>query len=203
MLSGAIQRLGGGPSGNSRRLLFFAGLSLAVLAFVLLLGLGLAAVSRTGTTAEVGVVTAARDIDTLRAAMRSGIVHYLIKPFRFSAFKEKLETYAALCERMGRLEEADQKDVDRLYSLLRTGSHQEDLPKGLSRPTLDLVEACLSNATRALTAEEVAQAAGISRVTARRYLDHLARAERAEVGMRYGSRGRPEHRYRSNAGKPS
>jgi Flp pilus assembly protein CpaB len=62
MLSGAIQRLGGGPSGNSRRLLFFAGLSLAVLAFVLLLGLGLAAVSRTGTTAEVGVVTAARDI---------------------------------------------------------------------------------------------------------------------------------------------
>jgi Flp pilus assembly protein CpaB len=62
MLSGAIERLGGGPTGNSRRLLFFAGLSLAVLAFVLLLGLGLAAVGRTGTSGEVGVVTAARDI---------------------------------------------------------------------------------------------------------------------------------------------
>ncbi len=62
MLSGAIERLGGGPTGNPRRLLFFAGLSLAVLAFVLLLGLGLAAVDHTGTSGEVGVVTAARDI---------------------------------------------------------------------------------------------------------------------------------------------
>lgn len=62
MLSGAFERLGGGPSGNSRRLLFIAGLSLAVLAFVLMLGLGLAAVGRNGTTVEVGVVTAARDI---------------------------------------------------------------------------------------------------------------------------------------------
>lgn len=62
MLSGAIERLGGGPSGNSRRVIFIAGLSLAVLAFLLLLGLGLAAVGRTGTTGQVGVVTATRDI---------------------------------------------------------------------------------------------------------------------------------------------
>ena len=62
MLSGAIQRLGGGPGGNPRRLLFVAGLSLAVLAFVLMVGLGLAAVSQTGTGTEVDVVTASRDI---------------------------------------------------------------------------------------------------------------------------------------------
>lgn len=62
MLSGAIERLSGGPSGNSRRLIFIAGLSLAVLAFVLLLGLGLAAIGRSGTTGQVGVVTANRDI---------------------------------------------------------------------------------------------------------------------------------------------
>ena len=62
MLSGAIQRIGGGPGGNRRRLLFVAGLSLAVLAFVLMLGLGLAAVNHSGTGADVDVVTATRDI---------------------------------------------------------------------------------------------------------------------------------------------
>jgi two-component system CitB family response regulator len=32
-------------------------------------------------------------------------------------------------------------------------------------------------------------------VTARRYLDHPVQAGRVEVVMRYGSPGRPEHRY--------
>jgi response regulator of citrate/malate metabolism len=148
---------------------------------------------------DVIAITAARDIDTLRAGMRSGIIHYLIKPFRFAMFKEKLESFAALQDRIGRLGEAEQKDVDRLYSLLRTSSEPQDLPKGLSRPTLELVEQCLASSDRALSAEEVAQEAGISRVTARRYLDHLARMDRAEVRMRYGSRGRPEHRYRASS----
>jgi Flp pilus assembly protein CpaB len=62
MLSGAVQRLGGGQGGNPRRLLFIAGLTLAVLAFVLMLGFGLNAISRNATGANVDVVTAAQDI---------------------------------------------------------------------------------------------------------------------------------------------
>jgi two-component system CitB family response regulator len=50
-----------------------------------------------------------------------------------------------------------------------------------------------------LTATQVGERAGISRVTARRYLDHLCRLGRVEVAMRYGSPGRPEHRYRRMA----
>lgn len=151
---------------------------------------------------DVIAITAARDIDTLRSGMRQGIVHYLIKPFRFATFREKLESFAALREKMDRMAEADQADVDRIYSLLRTSSKREDLPKGLSRLTLDLVEKCLADAKSAMSAEDVAEAAGISRVTARRYLDHLAREDRAEVRMRYGSRGRPEHRYRASSSRP-
>jgi two-component system CitB family response regulator len=152
---------------------------------------------------DVIAITAARDIETLKAAMSSGIIHYLIKPFRFTTFKQKLESYAELREKMGRLGEADQKDVDRLYSLLRTSAEPEHLPKGLSRPTLELVEGCLRQTTEGMSAEEVAQLAGISRVTARRYLDHLARLERVDVRMRYGSRGRPEHRYRASSAAPA
>jgi response regulator of citrate/malate metabolism len=148
---------------------------------------------------DVIAITAARDVETLRSAMQSGVVHYLIKPFRFAAFEEKLKSYAALRDRMGRITEADQHDVDRLYGLLRPTPTAQDLPKGLSMPTLALVEGAMSQGSSGLSAEEVAQKAGISRVTARRYLDHLAQVGRVEVRMRYGSRGRPEHRYRLSA----
>jgi response regulator of citrate/malate metabolism len=145
---------------------------------------------------DVIAITAARDVETLRLAMQSGVVYYLIKPFRFAAFEEKLKSYATLRDRMGKITEADQYDVDKLYGLLRPTATAQDLPKGLSLPTLALVEGAVSLASGGLSAEEVAQKAGISRVTARRYLDHLAQVGRVEVRMRYGSRGRPEHRYR-------
>jgi response regulator of citrate/malate metabolism len=45
---------------------------------------------------DVIAITAARDVENLRAAIRSGVVHYLVKPFRFAAFEEKLASYASL-----------------------------------------------------------------------------------------------------------
>ena len=38
---------------------------------------------------------------------------------------------------------------------------------------------------------------GLSRVTARRYLEHFVATGVAEVRLNYGGSGRPEHRYRS------
>jgi response regulator of citrate/malate metabolism len=144
---------------------------------------------------DVIAITAARDVESLRAAMHGGVVHYLIKPFRFAALQEKLQSYAAMHQRLKHLSEADQHAVDTLYHILRHGGSAETLPKGLSRPTLDLVSRILQEAGGDLTAVEVAELANLSRVTARRYLDHLVQLARVEVVMRYGSPGRPEHLY--------
>ena len=81
---------------------------------------------------------------------------------------------------------------------LRT-ARNEPLPKGLSDTTLDLIVQALSQSQSGLAAAAVADAAGVSRVTARRYLDHLCQLGRAELTMRYGGPGRPEHRYQLNA----
>ena len=148
---------------------------------------------------DVISITAARDVDSLRSAMRGGVVHYLIKPFRFAAFEEKLTSYAAARERILRLAQADQGDVDRIFSALRT-ARNDPLPKGLSDSTLDLVLQALRTSTYGLAATSVADVAGVSRVTARRYLDHLCRLGKAELTLRYGGPGRPEHRYRLLAG---
>jgi two-component system CitB family response regulator len=98
-------------------------------------------------------------------------------------------------QRLKQLSEADQHAVDTLYNILRHGGAEETLPKGLSRPTLELVTRILQEAGGDLTAVEVAELANLSRVTARRYVDHLVQLGRVEVVMRYGSPGRPEHLY--------
>ena len=144
---------------------------------------------------DVISITAAREVESLRTAMRGGVVHYLIKPFLFATFEEKLLSYASARERMVRLAQAEQLDVDRIFGALRT-AHNQPLPKGLSDTTLDLIAQALSQSRSGLAAAAVADAAGVSRVTARRYLDHLCHLGKAELTMRYGSPGRPEHRYR-------
>jgi len=144
---------------------------------------------------DVISITAAREVESLRAAMRGGVVHYLIKPFRFAAFEEKLSSYAAARRRILSLATADQGDVDRIFGTLRTAGN-EPLPKGLSDATLELVVHALQDSRSGLAATAVADAAGVSRVTARRYLDHLCRLGKAELSLRYGAPGRPEHRYR-------
>jgi two-component system CitB family response regulator len=143
---------------------------------------------------DVVAVTAARDVNSLRSAMRGGVVHYLVKPFLFPTFEEKLLSYAAAHERMTRIGKAEQGDVDRIFSALRSASN-EPLPKGLSDATLDLIIQVLARSQSGLPAAAVAEVAGVSRVTARRYLDHLCQLGRAELAMRYGGPGRPEHRY--------
>jgi len=96
---------------------------------------------------------------------------------------------------MTRLARAEQGDVDRIFGALRT-ARAEALPKGLSDATLELIVSALGRSRSGLPAAAVADEAGVSRVTARRYLDHLCQLGRVELTMRYGGPGRPEHRYR-------
>lgn len=153
---------------------------------------------------DVLVITAMRDADTVQAAMQTGAVHYLLKPFPFSDLRDRLKRYAAAKSALDSVTEAEQSDVDRVYGLLRaqeTTAAPTSLPKGLSQVTAQLVVDTLRAAGTDLSAVELGERAGISRVSARRYLDHLTTTGSTELRMRYGSAGRPEHRYRW-AGEP-
>ena len=146
-------------------------------------------------TVDVIAVTAAKDVKTLRAAMQGGVVHYVVKPFLFETFRDRLERYAALKRRLERLREASQGDVDHLFSLLRVEG-RERLPKGISAPTLALVVAAARESPTEVSAVVVAERAGVSRGTARRYLEYLESLGSVELTLRYGATGRPEHLYR-------
>lgn len=144
---------------------------------------------------DVIVITAAKDADSVRAAMQHGALHYLLKPFSFPALRDKLLSYAQMRSRLGTLHIADQRSVDRVYGALRAPSQLAGA-KGRSDYTLETVEGLLADVREDLSATEVAERTGMSRATAQRYLTHLRDVGRVTVRMRYGASGRPEHRYR-------
>ena len=150
-----------------------------------------------GPSVDVIAITSAKDVDTLRRAIQGGVIHYLVKPFFFDTFRERLEKYATLRTRLDRIREADQGEIDRLYGLLRAQG-ATSLPKGISAPTLALVLQVLGESEeREVSAADVADRAGISRGTARRYLEFLTSTGSIELSLRYGAAGRPEHLYRA------
>lgn len=147
------------------------------------------------------VITAARDVGSVRTAMQLGAAYYLVKPFGFASLKERLESYANLRKHLTTLgNTARQADVDQLFSMMRTSPDAMPAPpKGHSAPTLELVRNAVMAAPEDVSAAEVAEAVGISRATAQRYLTFLARHGLVRLQLKYGSTGRPEHRYQATA----
>ena len=150
--------------------------------------------ARSATPVDVIAVTAARDPEIIRQAIAQGVSQYLVKPFAFATFADKLERYARYRAQVDDASEPDQAEVDALIGTLR-GPTARALPKGLNATTLDRVRDAVRDAEAPLTASDVAGRCGLSRVTARRYLEHLAVEGVVTLSMRYGGTGRPEHLY--------
>jgi len=162
-------------------------------------GHGLALLQRlrtAGHLCDVIAVTSARDTEVVRRAVAQGVVLYLLKPFSFATFRSKLEHYAAYRDQLAEIaEDVVQDDVDQAFGALRSRSGGAKLPKGMSADSLRQVTDVLRGATSGLSASEVAETIGASRVTARRYLEHLADEGLVERSPRYGGSGRPEVAY--------
>jgi len=139
-------------------------------------------------------VTAVRQTEALQAALGVGAVQYLIKPFGFGVFREKLEHYRRYRSRLESAHSTTQQDVDELLAARRPAV-TATLPKGLSTVTMDAVSAYLRQMQTAASAAEAAEQLALSRVTARRYLEHLADLGMAARTQRYGAPGRPEIAY--------
>ena len=139
---------------------------------------------------EFIAVTAARDFASVRDARLAGVRHYLVKPFSAQQLHDRIADIARELtdETAGAL---DQRDID---ALIRSGARPAALPKGLTAETLDVVRAALAEAPWSSSAE-IAEQIGLSRVTSRRYLEHLVDQGSAARRMDYATAGRPRTCY--------
>lgn len=150
-----------------------------------------------GSDVGVIMVTAAREAETVRAAAAGGAAHYLVKPFEYDDLRGRLQAFATAHHALDGDRPPEQSDIDAVFGPATTGRGPA-LPKGLSAPTADAVLSALTAAGE-LSAADCADSVGLSRVTARRYLEYFVARGRATVRLRYGS-GRPERLYRDASG---
>lgn len=68
---------------------------------------------------------------------------------------------------------------------------EEDLPKGISQQTLDMVQDLLTRHGQPISIEDVSHKLGLAYQTSSRYLEYLVEMGKAQVKLEYLQRGRP------------
>lgn len=153
-------------------------------------------IRRKGCKTDVIVVSAASDMPTINEVLRAGAFDYITKPFQAERLHSSLQSFVGMKEAMAAgPRKCRQEDIDRLFLMRNRKNVCAGLPKGLSGMTLERIQEILQVSEHSLSADEVAGLVSVSRVTARRYLEHLVQVGAATVERSYQEVGRPIHKY--------
>ena len=145
---------------------------------------------------DIIAITSERDLEMVRAAVAHGALAYLLKPFTFAAFRDRLERYRRYRSALpAGTDAASQAEVDRALAELRISTDKSTAPKGAASGTTDEIARAVRDRADGMTADEVAKQVGVSRVTAWRYLERLADDGTVTRHTDYGKAGRPKTRY--------
>lgn len=148
---------------------------------------------------DVIVVSAAKDSETIKLMLQNGAIDYIMKPFKIYRIQQALEKYRKYKTRFNKSDTVSQEQLDLLlYSEESKKAKETYLPKGLNEFTLNEINVFIQTQEVPRSAEEVAGAIGIARVTARRYLDYLEKSGVITLDVQYGGVGRPINRYANN-----
>nr|WP_106783949.1 response regulator [Lysinibacillus timonensis] len=144
---------------------------------------------------DVIFITAASETDILKKAFRGGVVDYLLKPLTFERFKESLETYRAKRILFEKNTHLGVDEIKEIWASPKDIQMSQFAPKGIDVITRGKVFDYLKTCKNGITAEKLGAELGISRSTARRYLEHLVTENQVYTDLIYGTVGRPERRY--------
>ncbi|MBU1393063.1 MAG: response regulator [Gammaproteobacteria bacterium] len=161
-------------------------------------GLNLLAELRSqGSRSEVVLLTAAKEVQILEKAMQLGVFDFLVKPVLLSRLDQALGRFESRQLKLSATEELTQSVVD-AFMEVPTGATKAAtrLPKGVDQLTLQKIrEVFDAKPQDKLTAQMVGEKLGVSRSTARRYLEFLLECNELAADQSYGSIGRPERCY--------
>ncbi len=145
---------------------------------------------------DVVLITASDDVESVQEAMQLGCFDYLLKPVSFDRFQETLQRYLKLNNAMKAYDNVNQKHIDDLFNLQHRKQQVNLLPKGIEQITLDKIISLFSTQLGVkCTVEHVSQHTGVSKTTARRYLEYCSTHGLLVSENEYGKVGRPERVY--------
>ncbi|PGS55960.1 response regulator [Bacillus sp. AFS041924] len=150
--------------------------------------------------ADVIMITASKEIDSVNKALHYGVFDFIIKPVIFDRFKKSLIRYINYSNKVKSLQSKSayitQDEIDGLIGKNNTIIEEQSLyPKGIDKLTLDKVLLAIKEVRNGMTAENIGLEIGVSRTTARRYLEYLVSEGKVSADLAYGTIGRPERVY--------
>lgn len=150
-----------------------------------------------GYTGGIVFITAASDRDTVAEALRCGVFDYLIKPLAYDRLAATLQRFSQRRQALKDDAHLNQRRIDEMFNTYSRGEQQAALPAGIDELTLEKVHALFAQPLASHTAESVAKIMGLSRTTARRYLEFSTAARQLRAEILYGKVGRPQRVYRA------
>ncbi|MFA5528821.1 MAG: response regulator [Peptostreptococcales bacterium] len=151
---------------------------------------------------DVLFITADHSSNSIERALRYGAVGYLVKPFRFNRFEDALKKYKKMKEELINETIANQTKIDNLMnwsnpdSVMDSTGYSSVDSKEEHNTTYDRLLTFLKKHNKeSFTASMLGDRIGVSRITARRYLDQMEKEGIIELQMLYGSIGRPQNYY--------
>lgn len=147
---------------------------------------------------DIVMITAANEVETIKETFHGGVFDYLVKPADFTRFEETLNRYIEQFDTFHTAQELDQAAIDGLKGMYINSKRDEktQLPKGIDEITLHkIVKVLEEGSVEGATAVFIGEQIGVSRSTARRYLEYLVSIQEAKAQLKYGEIGRPERRY--------
>lgn len=145
---------------------------------------------------DVIMITADKSVKTIEEVLRFGTIDYLIKPFTFERFKEALNRYKSRKKEFLDKKNVEQDQLDK-YVFYDSEERVMTEDNQFSKHTYDKVLRYLeANRNKTFSALEIANNIGVSRITARRYLDLLEKENLVIMDLEYGKIGRPKNKYK-------
>ncbi|MGB2991241.1 MAG: response regulator [Paenisporosarcina sp.] len=146
---------------------------------------------------DIIFITAAAEVNVVKQAFRGGVIDYILKPLTFDRFQESLSAYQEKRKTLSSPGKLQEESIQLLWHPVKSTNSTDNTltPKGIDPITMDKVVVQLKQQTQGITAEKMGLASGLSRSTARRYLEYLVSESKARAELIYGTIGRPERRY--------
>lgn len=147
-------------------------------------------------SAIIIMITAADDRQTVQRALNVGATDYLVKPYTYERFVSSMEKVVSIMTTIENKQNFQQDDLDQIFMNRNSGVNRHSqkrnqLPKGLTRITLNKVMEGINHVPHEFSTYDLLDEVDLSRITLRKYLDYLVDEGIISQDVQYQTTGRP------------
>ncbi|WEG73328.1 response regulator [Vagococcus intermedius] len=145
---------------------------------------------------DIIMITAANQSNQVEQMFRYGVIDYILKPFNFERFKASLLKFSERKMLIDSTSQLSQHELDYLSQTKESlpsfsMTEEEELEKGLTYPTLNLVKKAILSLPSQFTVNDLSNILNLSHVSIRKYIRYLEDNNYITSHLEYGTIGRP------------